>query len=83
MLPLDCAHFFSFSFILSKSRCPVLTAGLRIYLTKENGMFNNKKAQKRQKMEENVEKEKEGFWEKNCNLYFKTACTRLRKSYLE
>lgn len=27
-------------------------------------MFNNKKAQKRQKMEENVEKEKEGFWEK-------------------
>lgn len=64
MLPLDCAHFFSFSFILSKSRCPVLTAGLRIYLTKENGMFNNKKAQKRQKMEENVEKEKEGFWEK-------------------
>lgn len=47
VLPLDCAPFTSFSFILSKSRCPVLTAGLRIYLTKEYCMFNKKKIQKR------------------------------------
>lgn len=46
MLPLDCAPFTSFSFILSKSRCPVLTAGLRIYLTKEYCMFNNEKKKK-------------------------------------
>lgn len=46
MLLLDCALFTSFSFILSKSRCPVLTAGLRIYLTKEYCMFNNEKKKK-------------------------------------
>lgn len=47
-------------------------------------MFNNKKTQKRQKIEENAEKRKGENWKKKkCNLYFKTACTRLGKSYLE
>lgn len=45
-------------------------------------MFNNKKTQKRQKWKKMQKKEKENI-EKKCNLYFKTACTRLGKSYLE
>lgn len=51
--------YFRFSFILSKSRCPVLTAGLRIYLTKENCMFNNKKLKKDKKLEKMQKKENE------------------------
>lgn len=46
-------------------------------------MFNNKKTQKRQKIEGMQKKEKENIEKKKCNLYFKTACTRLGKSYLE
>lgn len=49
-------------------------------------MFNNKKTQKGQKSEEKCRKKKQEKFEKKkkkCNLYFKTACTRLGKSYLE
>lgn len=87
VLPLDCAPLLVL--FLSKSRCPVLTAGLRIYLTKEYCMFNNKKKNtKRTKNEEKkgrAEKTRKKRRNKNkkCNLYFKTACTRLGKSYLE
>lgn len=59
MLLLDCASFTSFSLILSKSRCPVLTAGLRIYLTEEYCMFNNlKKTNEKTKKIEKIEKRK-------------------------
>lgn len=65
MLPLDCAPFVSFSFILSKSRCPVLTAGLRIYLTKEYCMFNNKKKNNTKKTKKIEEKKKRRTLGKN------------------
>lgn len=63
MLLLDCALFTSFSFILSKSRCPVLTAGLRIYLTKEYCMFNNEKKKthtRKDKKTKEIQEEKKG-----------------------
>lgn len=69
MLPLDCAPFVSFSFILSKSRCPVLTAGLRIYLTKEYCMFNNKKKKQHKKDKKNLRKKEEENIGKKCVIY--------------
>lgn len=65
-LPLDCAPF-TFSFILSKSRCPVLTAGLRIYLTKEYCMFNNGKRKKTKRIKKKRKKENAGGEKKEEN----------------
>lgn len=46
-------------------------------------MFNNKKTNKKDKKLKKMQKKEKEKIEKKCNLYFKTACTRLGKSYLE
>jgi len=81
VLPLDCAPFTLFSFILSKSRCPVLTAGLRIYLRKEYCMFNNKKREKNAtKKGEKLQQQQK---KKGVIYIFKLHAQRLGRSHLE